>query len=113
MQDQNCIFCKIISGQIQSKIIKDTQDILVIQDISPKAPIHYLIIPKIHVQDVQSIKPEDSWIAQRTFEIAKELSKENLEAKDFKLILNSGYGAGQRVFHIHTHFLAGRLQGEV
>ena len=113
MIDQNCIFCKIISGQIPAKVIKDTEQVIVIQDLHPKAPIHYLIIPKSHVQDVQSLTSKDSWIAAKTFEVAKELSQENPQAKDFKLVVNSGYGAGQRVFHIHTHFLAGRLQGEV
>ena len=113
MIDQNCIFCKIISGQIQSKVIKDTKDILVIQDINPKASIHYLIIPKDHVQDISSLTKENFSIGSRTFEVAKELSQENQQAKDFKLILNSGYGAGQRVFHLHTHFIAGKLQGEV
>ena len=113
MIDQNCIFCKIISGQIPAEIIKDTEQVLVIKDLHPKAPIHYLIIPKSHLQDIQSIEPKDSWMAEKTFEIAKQLSQEIPQAKDFKLIINSGYGAGQRVFHLHTHFLAGRLPGEV
>ncbi len=113
MIDSNCLFCKIISGQIPAEIIKDTEQVLVIKDKFPKAPIHYLIIPKSHVKDIQSIDPKDSWMAAKTFEVAKQLSEENPEAKDFKLVVNSGYGAGQRVFHLHTHFLAGRLQGEV
>ena len=74
-----------------------------IRDIHPQAPIHYLIIPRKHVQDIQQFSPEDLPLAQDIFAMAQQLS---LEAGDFKLQINSGKKAGQIVMHLHAHFLA-------
>lgn len=106
----DCIFCKIISGQIQSKKILENDDIIVINDIAPKATVHLLIIPKKHIQDIQSLGEHDSKIAERIFNAAKELSKSVPNASDFKFVINSGKGAGQKVFHLHAHFLAGKIK---
>jgi len=106
MQDLNCIFCKIIAGQIPSKIIYQTTHSLVLQDIAPKAPIHYLIIPKIHVQDLVSCT--DSQVMLDLMSLPAILSKQIGENTAFKLLTNNGYAAGQRVFHLHFHFMAGK-----
>lgn len=104
----DCIFCKIISGQIPAEIIAQNDDILVIKDIVPKAPIHYLIIPKKHIRDVQSFGTGDCCIAGKMFKMAQKLSSEDERARDFRLLINSGSQAGQCVFHVHMHFLAGK-----
>lgn len=100
----DCVFCKIISGVIPSKKIQETENIIVIRDILPKAAIHYLIIPKKHYRDLTSVSESDSAILSNMFITAQQLSK---DIGDFKLILNNGFSAGQRVFHLHMHFLAG------
>ena len=103
----DCIFCKIIHQIIPAKLIAQTDDLVVIADIAPKAKIHYLIIPKKHVPDLLAINStEDLQIGSAIFLMAQELAK-NLNIKDFRLINNNGLGAGQSVFHLHFHFLAG------
>lgn len=106
MHEQNCIFCKIISGQISSKIIYQTDLSIVLQDIAPQAPIHYLIIPKIHVQDLASCT--DSVLIADLMSIPAILADQIGEQTAFKLFTNNGYAAGQRVFHLHFHFLSGK-----
>lgn len=103
----DCVFCAIIAGTIPATIIAQNDDVIVIQDIAPKATIHYLILPKRHIKDVQSFGPRDCCIAGKMFKMAQQLSQDNPDAKEFRLLVNNGYAAGQRVFHLHTHFLAG------
>lgn len=110
---ENCIFCKIIRREIPSKIIAENNDIIVIQDIAPKAPIHYLIIPKKHIQDIQQIEQADLFYGDKIFAMAQQLSKTVPDAHAFKLHINSGKNAGQIVMHLHTHFIAGKLAGSL
>jgi histidine triad (HIT) family protein len=99
----DCIFCKIIAKQIPSSIIAETDDIIVIKDIAPKAPVHYLILPKKHIQDIQSLERMDCCLMSRMMRMAQQLSK---KTGDFRVLINSGKNAGQKVFHLHMHFLA-------
>lgn len=110
---ENCIFCKIIRGELASKVITENNDLIVIRDIAPKAPIHYLIIPKKHIQDVQQMQASDMFYAESMFAMAQQLSKTIPEARDFKLHINSGKNAGQIVMHLHVHFTAGKLAGSL
>ncbi len=103
----DCIFCKIILGQIPSKKIAENNDLIVISDIAPKASTHYLIIPKKHVVDLISLKPQDLNIGSAVFAMAHDLAQNLAGSKAFRLIANNGLGAGQSVFHLHFHFLAG------
>lgn len=103
------IFSKIIDREIPANIIDETDDLIVIEDIAPKAPIHYLIIPKKPIQDIQSFVDDDFRYAGKMFKMAKKLSREIPGAQDFRVQINSGKNAGQKVFHVHMHFLAGRV----
>ena len=105
---QDCIFCKIISGVIPSKRIYETDDIIVVADIAPKAPIHYLIIPKKHIPDIQSCDQTDQAMLGSILLAAQQLSTTLVGKKpEFKLVSNNGRSVGQSVFHVHFHFLAG------
>ena len=108
MSDQNCIFCKIINKQIPSKIIAENDDIIVIQDIHPKAPVHFLIIPKIHVADVASLAADQVALTGKMMLIAQELSHNLSGSKAFRLVINNGVDAGQVIYHLHMHFLSSK-----
>ena len=105
------IFSKIIDREIPAKIIAENEEVIVIEDIAPKAPIHFLIIPKKEIRDVQSFVENDFGLAGAMFKMAQRLSREIPGAEDFRLVINSGEHAGQRVFHVHMHFLAGGIDG--
>jgi len=109
MDDQNCIFCKIITGQIPSKPIYETPLSLVLQDIAPQAPIHYLIIPKKHIVDVASFTDQDHALMADMLQVPGILARQLGPDTAFKLMTNNGYAAGQRVFHLHFHFMSGGL----
>lgn len=108
MNHQNCIFCKIILGDIPSTKVKDTSDLIVVKDITPKAPTHLLIIPKKHIPNLQSASDLDQELLGSMLLMAKELSQDLNDPQEFRLISNNGSSVGQSVFHIHFHFLAGK-----
>ena len=112
MEHQDCIFCKIIAGQILAEKIKETPDLIVIKDISPQAPIHYLIVPKKHIKNLQSVSDLDQELLGAILLMAKELSVDLSNPQEFRLISNNGASVGQSVFHIHFHFLAGKQFSE-
>jgi histidine triad (HIT) family protein len=107
MFDQSCIFCKIITKTIPSTIIKETDDIIIIQDIAPKAPTHYLILPKKHIESVAHLTPADGLYSEKLFAAARDIAAEK-SISAFNIVINNGAGAGQSVFHLHLHFLAGK-----
>ena len=106
--ENNCIFCRIIQHEIPASIVKENEHILVIRDIHPKAPTHFLIIPKKHVDNMACIGKEDEFIALEMFKMVKEFAKDLGENPAFNLISNNGAKAGQSVFHMHWHFLSGK-----
>ena len=108
----DCIFCKIIAKEVPSSIVAETGDVLVIKDRAPKAPIHYLIMPKKHIKDIQSFERTDCCYGSKMIMMAQHLSKTVQDAEEFRLVVNSGHKAGQRVFHVHMHFLAGMEMAE-
>ena len=103
-----CVFCKIIDRQLPAKVIKETDDIMVIDNIAPKTPIHYLVIPKKHIKDINSLENEDALLVGKSVLMMKQLSAELPGSQDFRLVVNNGLDAGQSVFHLHFHFLAGQ-----
>lgn len=109
---QDCIFCKIIGKEIPSEVIRETNNVIVLKDIAPQAPIHFLIIPKKHIKDLSSCEQQDQAGLSDILMMAQKLSKEIPEASSFKLLVNNGHSAGQRIFHLHFHFLAGKTFSE-
>lgn len=108
----SCIFCKVIAKQIPSTFIAENDQLIVIKDINPKAPIHYLIIPKKHLSDITEFHAEDISLAGSMLMMAKELAAQLGGSKAFKLLVNNGADAGQMVFHSHMHFLAGKKMAD-
>ncbi len=112
MTNNNCIFCKIIAQELPATIIAQNDQILVIQDIHPKAPIHYLIMPKKHITDINSFQETDRELAGQMVLMAQQLAKELPGSQAFKLLVNNGADAGQVIFHVHFHFLAGKKMAD-
>ena len=107
MTVEQCIFCKIIAKEIPATIVAEKDDLIVLQDRAPKAPIHYLIIPKKHIENIQALTPEDGYLVAKLFFMAQELSESLPGSGAFRLISNNGADAGQSVHHMHIHFIAG------
>lgn len=104
----DCLFCKIAAGEIPSKKIYEDEQVYVFEDIAPTAPIHYLVIPKEHISKLDEVTAENSGVIAHIYEVIAKLAKD-LELKDgFRVVSNCGESAGQSVFHIHFHLLAGR-----
>lgn len=111
MQD-NCIFCKIIKKEVPGSIIKENEDVIVFKDLYPKAPVHYLIVPKKHFSDIKDLESSETALAGKLLLMAKELSQDLSGAKSFRLVSNNGKESGQCVLHFHIHFLAGKQMSD-
>ena len=111
---EKTIFSKIIDKTISADIIYEDEKLIVIKDISPQAPIHFLLIPKTPIINIKTMTDgDDHEYGTHIFKVARYLSQSILHADSFKLIINNGYEAGQRVFHLHAHFLAGYKNEEI
>ena len=108
MSDQ-CIFCKIINRQIPSAIVHEDELVVAFRDINPQAPVHLLIVPKIHIPNLNELLPEHSAIIGHVHLTAKSLAKEaGLAETGWRLVINCGTDACQTVLHLHVHLLGGR-----
>jgi histidine triad (HIT) family protein len=107
MHSPSCLFCKIINKQLPSSLVLETENTIVIKDIHPKAPIHYLLIPKIHLEHMGSIEAQHSSMLVDLGLCVATLSKMEPE-KGFNIVSNNGKDAGQSVAHLHWHFLSGK-----
>ena len=105
----NCLFCKIIKGEIPSKKVYEDDRLLVIEDITPQAPLHLLLLPKKHFVNCLDMAAEDETAVGYAFRKGGKIAREKGYADSgFRIVQNNGSGAGQSVFHIHFHLLAGR-----
>ncbi|MFR2571002.1 MAG: histidine triad nucleotide-binding protein [Clostridia bacterium] len=110
---EDCIFCKIIKGEIPSKKVYEDEEILAFYDINPAAPIHILVIPKKHIKTHNDIKNEEIEIIAKIHKVINQIAEEK-EFKDngYRIIINCGKDGGQEVNHLHFHILAGKQLGE-
>jgi histidine triad (HIT) family protein len=105
----DCLFCKIISGEVPSSKIYEDDEILAFEDIAPKAPIHFLVIPKRHVADVMELAPEDAALMGRLVVKAQELARaRGCAERGARFVINCKSDGGQTVGHLHMHVLGGR-----
>ena len=108
MSDISCVFCNIIDRKIPSSIVLENDSVIVIKDIAPKAPVHYLIVPKKHVKDMTDITHDDASLILSMTQAVQDLARTVEPNGVFNLIVNNGAQAGQIIFHLHWHFLAGK-----
>ena len=104
----DCLFCKIINGEIPSKKLYEDDKILAFYDIAPIAPVHVLVIPKDHIQSVDAVKPENSQIVAYIFEKIGMLAEKAGITNGYRVISNCGKDAGQSVPHLHFHIIGGK-----
>ena len=109
MQEDNCLFCKIILGEISADIIYESSNVIAFRDINPQAPIHVLIVPKKHIATINDISSKDHKIIGSLYSAAREIaSNEGIDDIGYRTVMNCNEAAGQTVFHIHLHLLGGR-----
>lgn len=106
---ENCIFCKIVSGEIPSKFVYENNYVIAINDLNPQAKTHILVIPKVHVDKFSELDDEN--LIKEIFKGVQQTAK-TLGLTDYRLIVNNGKNAGQTVFHLHIHILAGETLSE-
>ena len=102
----DCIFCKITNGSISSNKIYEDEDVIAFNDIHPKAKVHFLIIPKLHIESLASCEAQHQALLGKMLLLAPNLAKEQGVA-GFRTIINTGREGGQEIFHIHLHVLGG------
>ena len=109
MNNPECIFCKIAAGDIDADIIYQTDHVMGFRDVNPQAPTHVLIIPRHHIATINDITESDADLIGRLFVAAKEIAAvEGFSEPGYRVVMNCNAGAGQSVFHVHLHLLAGR-----
>jgi len=107
--DPNCIFCSIANKSVASNILHETDNVLIIQDIMPKAPVHVQVMPKRHIQSVNGLTDEDSALISEMILAAKDYAASaGIGESGYKLILNTGKEGGQIIQHLHMHLLGGK-----
>jgi histidine triad (HIT) family protein len=109
---ENCLFCKIATGAIPSKIVYQDEDVVAFEDINPQAPKHILLIPRQHIASIADLTLNDGPILAKLFITAQKLAHDmGIDEGGYRFLTNVGPDAGQSVFHLHFHLLGGRKFG--
>jgi histidine triad (HIT) family protein len=104
----DCLFCKIATKQIPSKIVYEDPEVFAFEDIGPQAPTHILIIPRKHFASLSEAAAEDQAVLGKLQLVAAKIARDKKLLDGYRTVINSGAGAGQTVFHVHLHLLGGR-----
>ena len=104
----DCLFCKIIAGEIPSTKVYEDASVLAFRDIAPQAPTHILVVPKVHIQDTDSITAENSAVIAHIFELIPVIAKAEGLVNGYRVASNCGSDSGQTVPHLHFHILGGK-----
>ena len=105
---ENCLFCKIIRGELPSTKVYEDETILAFRDIAPQAPTHVLVVPKAHIEDCNGITAENSAVVAHIFEVIPEIAKAEGLVNGYRVASNTGADSGQTVPHLHFHILGGK-----
>ncbi len=105
---RDCLFCKIVKKEIKADIVYEDDEIIGFNDINPQAPVHILVVPKKHIEDLTKIEKDDVRVMGRIMEVIKDIAKEKHLESGFRVVVNTKESAGQSVFHLHFHILSQR-----
>ncbi|HKN82860.1 MAG TPA: histidine triad nucleotide-binding protein [Pyrinomonadaceae bacterium] len=109
MAEENCLFCKIIAGQFPASFVHQDERCVVIRDINPQAPMHVLVIPREHIESLDEVSQREEMLMGHLLRVgARVANNEGHAENSYRSVINTGAGAGQSVFHLHVHVLAGR-----
>jgi histidine triad (HIT) family protein len=109
MSRDNCIFCKIVAGELEADRVTDDDELVAIRDINPQAPVHLLVIPKEHIESAAELTPGEDGLWGRMLHLAQSLAQdEGIDEAGYRLVVNIGDNGGQAVDHLHLHLLGGR-----
>lgn len=109
LSESECVFCKIVSGEIETDVVRDEDEVLAFNDIRGRAPVHVLVIPKRHVANLEEVSELPEGLVRRLFEVSSEVAREHgVGESGYAVRINNGPDAGQEVFHLHLHVLGGK-----
>jgi len=112
MPEDECLFCRIAAGGIPADVVYEDDEVVAFRDIDPKAPTHVLVVPREHVASVDDLDEEHAELVGRLFLAARDVARQEGIVEDgYRVVTNTGRGAGQSVFHLHLHVLGGRSLG--
>ena len=111
MTDPDCLFCKIVAGDIPSEEVASTDGTYAFRDLKPEAPTHVLVVPREHIADADHVRPEHGPVLAEMLTTAQEVARKDGLDGGYRLVLNVGDDAGQTVLHMHLHVLGGRRMG--
>jgi histidine triad (HIT) family protein len=104
----DCLFCRIVAGEIPATVVRDTERVLAFRDIAPQAPTHVVVIPKAHHIDVAALSAADPALAGELLATVSDVAAAEGLAEGWRVVFNTGRDGGQTVFHVHAHLLGGR-----
>ncbi|MFM8350305.1 MAG: histidine triad nucleotide-binding protein [Actinomycetales bacterium] len=104
----DCLFCRIVSGEIPADVVAQNDHAMAFRDVNPQAPVHVLVIPREHHIDVGAMAGADADLAGQVLALATQVADQEGLAEGYRLVFNTGASAGQSVFHVHAHLLGGR-----
>ena len=108
----DCLFCKMVSGEIQPDVVFENDDVLAFRDVTPQAPVHVLVIPKTHIATTNELTPEHAVLIGKMVLAARQIAAdEGVAEPGYRMVMNCNPEAGQSVYHIHLHMLGGRPMG--
>lgn len=108
----DCLFCKMVRGEINPQIVYEDDQVLAFRDIHPQAPVHVLVIPRQHIATLNDLEPHHAEVIGRLYLAARQVAEqEGIAASGYRTLINCNRDAGQTVFHLHLHVLGGRTLG--
>ncbi len=113
-RDEDCIFCKIVAGELGTEFVYESPNVVAFNDLSPQTPMHVLVVPRMHLPDVTHLTEEHRQLSGELIEVASLVaSKRGLTGSGFRILTNVGKDAGQTVHHVHWHVLGGTALGKM
>lgn len=107
-RDADCLFCKIIAGDVPAEVVHETGTTLAFRDIEPQAPSHVLVVPRSHHRDIAALAADEPDVAVDVVNAAAAVARQEGLDDGYRLVFNTGAGANQLIFHVHAHVLGGR-----